>query len=134
MFTCAERWDMTEDMTAAVKGRHMRKTSQCLRVTCAAIALVLQTFASVAFGQATYTFSTIDVPLPNGQLGFTSLADINDEGQVVGGFTDSLLGPHGFLLDPTKKFLLNPTKNKMRSTAIRCRGKDAISTEPQSIK
>jgi probable HAF family extracellular repeat protein len=114
---------MTEDMTAAVKGRHMRKTSQCLGVTCAAIALVLQTFASVAFGQATYTFSTIDVPLPNGQLGFTSLADVNDEGQIVGGFTDSLLGPYGFLLN---------FKKKTRSTAIRC-GKDVVATEPQSI-
>lgn len=102
----------------------MRKTSQCLGVTFAVIMLVLQTFASVAFGQATsYTFSTIDVPLPNGQLGFTSLADVNDEGQIVGGFTDSLLGPYGFLLN---------FKKKIRSTAIRC-GKDVVATEPLSI-
>jgi probable HAF family extracellular repeat protein len=91
--------------------------------------LVLRTFAAPAFGQtsesaSSYTFSTIDAPLPNGQLGFTSLADINEEGQITGGFTDSNLGPYGFLLN---------FKKKVHSTEIRCSAKDVVVTEPQSI-
>jgi probable HAF family extracellular repeat protein len=103
----------------------VRNTRHRLLVTFASIIVGLQTFAPLAFGQTSYTFSTIDVPLPNGQLGFTSLSDVNEEGQIVGGFTDSLLGPYGFLLNFTKK--------KIRSTEIRCSGKDVVATEPQSI-
>jgi hypothetical protein len=84
-----------------------------LFVAFASIIVALQTFGAFVFGQTTepsYTFVTVDVPLPNGQLGFTDLTDIN-EGQIVGGFTDSLLGPYGFLLnfknpsDPINPFL-----------------------------
>src|SRR6266536_1636108 len=112
-----------------VKGRHVRNTRHRLLVTFASIIVGIQTFAAPAFGQtsesaSSYTFSTIDVPLPNGQLGFTSLADINEEGQITGGFTDSNLGPYGFLLN---------FKKKVHSTEIRCYGKDVVVTEPQSI-
>ncbi len=107
----------------------MRNTRHRLLVTFASIIVGIQTFAAPAFGQtsesaSSYTFSTIDVPLPNGQLGFTSLADINEEGQITGGFTDSNLGPYGFLLN---------FKKKVHSTEIRCSGKDVVVTEPQSI-
>jgi uncharacterized membrane protein len=68
-----------------------------------------------------YSFTTIDMPASQGQLGFTTLADINEKGEITGGFTDSNLGPYGFLLD-----------KKRRSTDIRC-SKDVVSTEPQSI-
>ena len=60
----------------------------------------------------------IDVPTPAGQLGFTSLGDINDKGQIVGGFT---AGPHGFLLD--KRFRLKGT--------VQCLG--ATETQPEAI-
>src|SRR6266542_3717037 len=112
-----------------VKGRHVRNTRHRLLVTFASIIVGIQTFAAPAFGQtsesaSSYTFSTIDVPLPNWQLGFTSVADINEEGQITGGFTDSNLGPYGFLLN---------FKKKVHSTEIRCSGKDVVVTEPQSI-
>jgi probable HAF family extracellular repeat protein len=53
----------------------------------------------------------------NGQFGFTDLQDINDKGEIVGGFT---VGPQGFLLDFEKaKFTdiqcpgaVNPTAAK----------------------
>jgi probable HAF family extracellular repeat protein len=112
-----------------MKRRHLRKAAHRLWPFLAAIVIVLQIFATVAFGQASepssYTFSTIDVPLPDGQLDFTSLQDINDEGQIAGAFTNSNLGPYGFLLDFNKK--------KVRSTKIRCRDRDVVSTAPQSI-
>jgi probable HAF family extracellular repeat protein len=100
-----------------------------LFVTFASIIVALQTFGTFVFGQtsepsSSYTFVTLDVPLPNRQLGFTDLADVNEEGQIVGAFTDNLLGPYGFLLDFKKK--------KIRSTEIRC-GKDVVVTAPQSI-
>jgi len=59
----------------------------------------------------------IDVPTPAGQLGFTSLGDINDKGEILGGFT---AGPHGFLLD--KRFRLKGT--------VQCLG--ATETQPQA--
>ena len=78
----------------------MRKTGHRLLVTVASILVVLQSFATCVFGQSEpssfYTFVTVDVPLPDGQLGFTTLADVNEEGQITGGFTSSLLGPDGF--------------------------------------
>jgi hypothetical protein len=98
-------------------------------VTFASIIVGIQTFATLVFGQtsessSSYSFVTIDVPLPNGRIGFTDLADVNEEGQITGGFTDSNLGPYGFLLN---------IENKVRSTEIRCSGKDVVVTEPQSI-
>jgi hypothetical protein len=68
-----------------------------------------------------FNFITIDMSTPNGQLGFTTLSDINENGQITGGFTDSNLGPYGFLLD-----------KKKRATNIRC-SKDVVSMEPQAL-
>jgi probable HAF family extracellular repeat protein len=107
----------------------MRKAKHCSWITFISLMIVLRIFVLSAFGQtsesaSSYTFSTIEVPLPNRQLGFTSLADINEEGQITGGFTNSDLGPHGFLLN---------FKKKVHSTKIRCSGKDVVVTEPQSI-
>jgi probable HAF family extracellular repeat protein len=92
------------------------------------IMLALQTIVGVVFGDTTapaaapaYTFITIDIPTLNEQLGFTHLADINEKGEITGGFTNSILGPYGFFLD-----------KKVRSTEIRC-SKDVVVTEPQSI-
>ncbi|HEX7231865.1 MAG TPA: hypothetical protein VF452_15810 [Candidatus Binatia bacterium] len=61
------------------------------------------------------------MPTPKGQLGFTTLADINENGEISGGFTDTNQGPYGFILD-----------KKMRPIQIRC-GKDVIATVPQAI-
>jgi uncharacterized membrane protein len=112
-----------------MKRKHKRKAGHCLLPCFAAIVVVLQIFSTLVFGQtsepSSYTFATVDVPLPDGQLGFTSLQDINDEGQIAGGFTNSTLGPYGFLLNFNKK--------KVRSTKIRCPGRDVVSTAPQSI-
>jgi hypothetical protein len=62
--------------------------------------------------------------LTDGNLGFTHLADVNEEGQIVGAFTNSQLGPYGFLLN---------FKKKVQSTEIRCSGNHVIDTAPQSI-
>ena len=101
----------------------MRKTRHCLLVRIAAVAIVLHTLATFVFGQ-TYTFATIDIPTPDGQLGYTSLSDINVEGQIAGAFTNSILGPYGFVLN---------FKKEIHSTKIRCPGKHVIGTAPQSI-
>jgi hypothetical protein len=50
---------------------------------------------------SSYIFITVDIPTVDGQFGFTSLADINDRGKIVGNF---VAGPHGFLLDERSKF------------------------------
>ena len=68
-----------------------------------------------------YRFITVDIPTPKGQLGFTTLADINEIGEISGGFTDTNLGPYGFILD-----------KKMRQIQVRC-SKDVIATVPQGI-
>lgn len=71
--------------------------------------------------QASYSFVTVDIPTPDGQFGFTTLEDINAKGEIAGAFTNSIVGPFGYILD--KKF---------RPTEIRC-SEDVLSTEPQSI-
>jgi hypothetical protein len=68
-----------------------------------------------------YDIISIDLPTPDGEFGFTSLADINDKAEIAGGFTNSNLGTYGFILD-----------KKIRPTEIRC-SKDVVSTAPQSI-
>ena len=44
-----------------------------------------------------YTFKTIDVLTPGGTIGTTSLSDVNNKNEIVGGFTDSA-PPDGFLV------------------------------------
>ncbi len=108
--------------------KRMRKVGHRLLPCFSVIVIVLHIFAILAFAQAgepdSFSFATVDVPLRDGQLGFTHLSDINDQGQIAGGFTNSILGPYGFLL----KF-----KKKVRSTEIHCHRKDVLSTAPQSI-
>jgi hypothetical protein len=70
---------------------------------------------------SSFKFITIDMPTANGQLGFTALSDINESGVITGGFTNSTLGPYGFVID-----------KKRRSTDLRC-SKDVVSIEPQSL-
>jgi len=52
--------------------------------------------------QASYSFVTVDIPTPDGQFGFTTLEDINAKGEIAGAFTNSIVGPFGYILD--KKF------------------------------
>ncbi len=97
----------------------------CLRFLM--IVLTLHASGALVFGHdsssdhSPYIFMKIDIPTPKGQLGFTALADINEKGEITGGFTDSNLGPYGFFLN-----------KKMRPTDIRC-SKDVVSAEPQAI-
>jgi len=76
--------------------------------------------AGITASASSYNFIAIDLPTPGGLLGFTTLADINENGAITGGFTDSNLGPYGFILDD------------VRSTDIRC-SKAVLSTAPQAI-
>jgi probable HAF family extracellular repeat protein len=90
------------------------------------IVLALYPLVDLVFGDTSatqpvsYSFISIDIPNANEQLGFTSLADINDDGEIVGGFTNS--SGFGFLLD------------KFRSTDIQCPGTvNVFPAQPQSI-
>jgi probable HAF family extracellular repeat protein len=104
-----------------MKQKYRRKTRYCLLIC---FAVVLQTYATVLFGQ-TYTFVTIDVPNPDRQIGFTTLTDINDEGQIVGLAGD--IFDYGFVLNFKKK-------KGFRTTKIRCPGiKNIVGTVPQEI-
>jgi probable HAF family extracellular repeat protein len=113
-----------------MNNRALWRTAGHARVTIrnlAVVGLVLQAFATVAFAQpseplsSSYTFTTIDIPTPGGQFGFTSLTDISKKGKIMGGFTDSNLGPFGFRLN-----------DKHKPTEIRC-DDDVLATAPQSI-
>jgi hypothetical protein len=74
--------------------------------------------ATLATQASSYIFTSVDIPTSSGQFGSTALDDINDRGEIVGGFT---AGPGGFLLDEKTQF-----------TDIGCPG--AInSTAPKSI-
>jgi probable HAF family extracellular repeat protein len=92
----------------------------------AIIILALHPLVGLAFEDTSakqpvsYSFISIDIPTPGGELGFTGLSDINNDGEITGGFANSILGPEGFLID--KRF---------RSIDIACPG--ATFTAPQSI-
>ena len=103
-----------------------RKNKYCffLGATLASFIFVLQPTVYVVFAgdppndAVAYIFTSIDIPTSRGEFGFTSLDDINDKGESVGGF---VAGPVGFLLDEKTKF-----------TEIECPG--AIdSTAPKAI-
>jgi len=86
------------------------------------VTIVFSYSTGPALGQSSsYSFVTVDIPTPDGQFGFTTLEDINAKGEIAGAFTNSIVGPFGYVLD--KKF---------RPTEIRC-SKDVLSTAPQSI-
>src|SRR5262245_28249959 len=69
-----------------------------------------------------YTFISVDIPNRRGEFGFTTLGDINNDGEITGGFVKS--SGLGFLLG--KAF---------RSTDIQCPGVTigALFTVPRSI-
>jgi hypothetical protein len=93
----------------------------------ATLVFAFQSSATVVFAaspellSSLYDVISIDLPTPDGEFGFTSLADINDKAEIAGGFTNSILGSYGFILD-----------KKIRPTEVRCT-KDVVSTAPQSI-
>ena len=64
---------------------------------------------------ANFSFTQIDVP---GAI-FTEAFDINDAGQIVGGFNDST-GSHGFLLGHRQVVVSEPTEGRV-GTGFRLR-------------
>ena len=96
--------------------------------TMLAIILALHPLGGLAFADTTvpqpvsYRFISIDLPNSSGDLGLTSLADINNDGAIIGGFADS--SGFGFLLGDT-----------FRVTDIQCPGDTnaAPNAQPQSI-
>jgi probable HAF family extracellular repeat protein len=90
--------------------------------------VLLQAFGNVLYAEPgqplidSYSFVSIDIPISDGQVGFTHFTDINKNGKVTGGFTNSILGPYGFVL----------SKKLKKSTEIRCSG-EVVETAPQSI-
>jgi hypothetical protein len=77
----------------------------CVAATLATFVLALQPGIVVGDTLATqvsfYIFTSVDIPTSSGQFGSTSLDDINDRGEIVGGSTG---GPAGFLLDEKFNF------------------------------
>jgi probable HAF family extracellular repeat protein len=112
---------------------YMRKKKHRFFVilTLAIIVLAFSSLADLSFGDrqgstrpSSYSFINIDIPIPAAELGFTSLADINNDGEITGGFTNSTLGPQGFLLS-----------NKFKLANIQCHGTRNVepNAEPKSI-
>lgn len=85
----------------------MRKNKHHFFVISALAVIILALQPVILFGDtlvpqaSSYIFITVDIPTASGQFGFTSLDDINDEGEIVGNF---VAGPVGFLLDEKTKF------------------------------
>jgi probable HAF family extracellular repeat protein len=71
--------------------------------------------------ESPYVFNKADIPTRNGQLGFASFADVSDTGRILGGFTDTVAAPYGFVLN-----------DNFKANEIRC-SKDVVATVPQSI-
>src|SRR4029450_1816141 len=63
---------------------------------------------------SSYIFTSVDIPTSSGQFGSTALNDINDRGEIVGGFT---AGPDGFLLDEKTQFIDIECPGAINSTA-----------------
>jgi probable HAF family extracellular repeat protein len=112
------------------KGGKMREKRHGFFVTgTVAIIIILaqHLLVHLAFGDeganktSQYIFVTIDFPTPDGKFGFTNLNDINDKGEIVGGFSD-------ILFDVQAGFLL---KENFRSTDIQC--PNAAFTEAETI-
>jgi hypothetical protein len=107
-----------------------RKNPCCLCVAAilAIIILALHPLVGLAFEDTSatqpvsYSFISIDIPNSSGDLGFTSLADINNDGEITGGFTNS--SGFGFLIGET-----------FRLTDIQCPGVTSVVSpaQPQSI-
>ena len=104
-----------------------RKNPCCLCVAAIlAIILALHPLVGLAFEDTSatqpvlYSFISIDIPNSSGELGFTGLADINNDGEITGGFTNS--SGFGFLIGET-----------FRLTDIQCPESVVLSAQPQSI-
>jgi uncharacterized membrane protein len=107
----------------------MRKHISQLWVAGAVISIILAFYwvglapdAAGAAESSPYVYNKADILTRNGQFGFTSLVDINDSGRIMGGFTDSVAGPYGFVLN-----------DNFKPSEIRCSKKDVVATVPQSI-
>jgi uncharacterized membrane protein len=64
-------------------------------VTLATFAMIVFGGVETAFADPSYSFTTIDAPVP----GFTTANGINDSGQIVGIFYSARNVAHGFFLD-----------------------------------
>jgi probable HAF family extracellular repeat protein len=113
------------------EGGYMRKKKHRVFAIAALaiIILALHPLVGLVFGDASatqpasYSFISLDIPNSSGELGFTSLADINNDGEITGGFTNS--SGFGFLIGKT-----------FSSTDIQCPGSlnPAVpNAQPQSI-
>ena len=94
--------------------------------TVAILVLALQPMICIADTLPTqassYIFTTVDIPTSTGQFGFTSLDDINDEGEIVGNF---VAGPVGFLLDEKTMFTDIECPGAIDNTAAKSINKNA---------
>ena len=92
----------------------------CVVGTLASLVLALQSVSvlgeTLATRASSYIFITMDIPTSSGQFGFTSLDDINDQGEIVGNF---VAGPVGFLLDEKTKFTDIECPGAIDSTAAK---------------
>src|SRR4026208_611479 len=71
-------------------------------LSCSILVFALRTSSALVLAAdaiPAYRFVTVDIPTPKGQFGFTTLADINESGEISGGFTDTNLGAFGFVLE-----------------------------------
>lgn len=69
-----------------------------LLILCLSVIPIFE-FVSVSLAEKqpkSYSFLSVEVPNGRGKLGFTSLAGINDKGEIVGGFT--IGDPQGFVI------------------------------------
>src|SRR5262245_3506544 len=106
----------------------MRKNTRRFFFTLAIIILALHPVVGLAFGDTSvieppsFSFINIDIPNTSEELGFTTLADINNDGEITGGFTNSS-GP-GFLID-----------RQFRSIDVQCPATASrdLPAQPQSI-
>src|SRR5262249_54462195 len=73
----------------------------CVAAILASLVLALQPIIvlgdTLSTQASSYIFISVDIPTSRGQLGLTVLNDINDQGDVVGGFV--VTGQDTFLLD-----------------------------------
>jgi probable HAF family extracellular repeat protein len=103
----------------------MRKDRVSRAVLCSIVLAV--TWFAVALPEAAaaesspYMFIRADIGTRTGQLGISTLTDINDKGKVMGAFSNSEMGPHGYVLN----------KN-LHPSYVRC-SKNVVATTPQSI-
>jgi probable HAF family extracellular repeat protein len=101
-------------------GKRKNKCGLFVAGTLASLILALQPVLvlgnTLATQASSYIFITVDIPTSSGQFGFTSLDDINDQGEIVGNF---VAGPVGFLLDAKSRFTDIECPGAIDSTAAK---------------